>query len=55
MPIRSEARELRKSSANVQRLGFEKEINNNPITPDTQTGKAVGGDIVQGVSKDTQT
>lgn len=53
--IRSQARETRKSSAKVQRLVGEERTDNPTITPGTQTGNAVGGDIVHGVSKDTQT
>lgn len=53
--IRSQARETRKSSAKVQRLAGEERANNPAITPGTQTGNAVGGEIVRGVPKGTQT
>lgn len=39
----------------VQRLDGEDATNKPSIAPDTQTSEVVGDDIVQGVSKDTQT
>jgi predicted nucleic acid-binding Zn ribbon protein len=47
--IRSQARESRESNVKVQRLVGEKRLNNPTTTPGTQTGNAVGGEIVHGV------